>query len=83
MSEPQLVPVCEVRLVGRSGREKQRTVKDTFLISAWVAAYAGVLIVFRVTGAMEGLLSRSRRGHERAETNPQTWDRANASAQEE
>jgi hypothetical protein len=38
-------------------REKERTLKDTLLISAWVAAYAGVLLVFRVARGLEGLLS--------------------------
>jgi len=83
MSEPQRVPVSELRLVGKPGLENQRTVKDTLLISAWVTAYAGVLIVFRVTKAVESLLSGSRKGHQMAETNGQTWKRADASARQE
>ena len=83
MSEPQRVPVSELHLVGRPGLEKRRTVKDTLLISAWVTAYAGVLIVFRVTRAVESLLSRSSKGHHTAETNGRTWNRAEASAREE
>jgi hypothetical protein len=83
MSEPQRVPVSELHLVGRPGLEKRRTVKDTLLISAWVTAYAGVLIVFRVTRAVESLLSRSKKGNQMAETNGQAWSRADASAREE
>jgi hypothetical protein len=83
MSEPQRVPVSELHLVGKPGLENQRTVKDTLLISAWVTAYAGVLIVFRVTKAVESLLSGSRKGHQMAETNGQTWKRADASARQE
>jgi hypothetical protein len=42
-------------------REKERTLKDTLLISAWVAAYAGVLLVFRVAQGLEGLLSSKQK----------------------
>ena len=83
MSEPQRVPVSELCLVGKPGGENRRTVKDTLLISAWVTAYAGVLIVFRVTRAVESLWSGSRKGHQIAETNGQTWNRADAPAREE
>jgi hypothetical protein len=83
MSEPQRMPVSESRLVGKPGGEHRRTVKDTLLISAWVTAYAGVLIVFRLTRAVESLLSRSRKGHQTAESKGQTWNRAEASAREE
>ena len=78
MSEPQRVPVSELRPVGNPGGKNQRTVKDTSLISVWVTAYAGVLIVFRVTKAVESLLSKSRKGHHTAETNRRSWNRAEA-----
>lgn len=42
-------------------REKERTLKDTLLISAWVAAYAGVLIVFRIAQGLESLLSSKQK----------------------
>jgi len=42
-------------------REKEQTLKDTVLISAWVTAYAGVLLVFRVAQGLEGLLSSKQK----------------------
>jgi hypothetical protein len=42
-------------------REKEHSLKDTLLISAWVAAYAGVLLVFRVAQRLEGLLSSKQK----------------------
>jgi hypothetical protein len=69
MSEPQRVTASELRLVGNQGGQNQRNVKAALLISAWVTAYAGVLVVFQVTRAVESLLSRSRKGRQMAETN--------------
>jgi hypothetical protein len=83
MSEPQRASVSELRLVGKPGGASQRTVKDTLVISAWVTAYAGVLIVFRMTRAVESLWSGSRKGHQMAESNGQTLNRADAPAREE
>ena len=42
---------------GKRRGEKQRTLRDTLLISVWVTAYAGVRIAFRVANALESLLS--------------------------
>lgn len=46
---------------------KKRTIKDTLLISAWVAAYAGVLSAFRIAKLFESGLSGKkdeiRNGH--------------------
>ena len=83
MNKPQQVLVSRLDVEGKRNGQNQRTVKDTLLISAWVTAYAGVLIIFRVTTAVESLLSSSRKGQQMAETNGQTWNRADASAQEE
>jgi len=45
----------------KSSGPKERTFKDTFLISAWVAAYVGVLIIFRVANALGRLLPSKRK----------------------
>lgn len=41
--------------------DEKRTLLDAVLISAWVAAYAGVLIAFRAAKVVEGALSRPER----------------------
>jgi hypothetical protein len=60
MNEPSRVPESRLDFEARRGGEKQRTLKDTLLISAWVVAYAGVLIAFRVAQVVESVLSNKR-----------------------
>lgn len=57
MTELQGTPAASGVAEGKWNGEKQRTFKDTLLISAWVATYAGVLTAFRVAKALEGLFS--------------------------
>jgi hypothetical protein len=66
MNKPQRVPVPRLRVGGKRSGEKQRTLKDTLLISAWLAGYAGVLIAFRVVKAVQSVLS-SNQGHRTVE----------------
>ncbi len=49
-------------MVKASGAERSSGLylKDTLLISAWVAGYAGVLIAFRVAKAVESVLSNKQ-----------------------
>jgi hypothetical protein len=42
---------------GSRSRGEKRTFKDAVLISAWIAAYAGVLFIFRAAKAVESVLS--------------------------
>jgi len=68
----------------RNGEKPHRTVKDILLLSAWVAGYAGVLMVFRIASAMEILFSQaSRRGYHAAETSVVARDRADVPSYEE
>jgi hypothetical protein len=60
MNKPQRVPVPRLRVGGKRSGEKQRTLKDTLLISAWLAGYAGVLIAFRVVKAVQSVLSSNQ-----------------------
>jgi len=61
MSELQRVTMSGLEL-HQNGRGK-RTLKDTLLISAWVAGYAGVLSMFRVVKFAESRLSsKQKRG---------------------
>lgn len=62
MKEAQVPLVSSLRDEGKRSGEKHRSVKDTVLLSAWVAGYAGVLVVFRVAGAVERLLSKTPEG---------------------
>jgi hypothetical protein len=57
MKEPSRVPESRLDVEGKRSGEKQRTLKDTLLISAGVAGYAGILIAFRVAKAVESVLS--------------------------
>jgi hypothetical protein len=56
MNRPRPALVAMLSVEGRTG-EKQRTLKDLLLTSAWVAGYAGVLMAFRFTSAMDNLFS--------------------------
>ncbi len=62
MIEPQPPLVSRLSVEGKQNGEKHRTLKDTLLISAWVAAYAFVLIAFRAAKALESV-SSNKRGH--------------------
>ena len=57
MSELFRVPVTKEAPEESRSRVKARTLKDTFLISAWVAGYAGVPMLFRAARAVETLSS--------------------------
>jgi hypothetical protein len=57
MNETQQQLVSELNIEGKRYGRKHQTLTDTVLLSAWVVGYAGVLIVFRVAGAMERLMS--------------------------
>jgi hypothetical protein len=43
-----------------AGRSKRLNPKDALLVSAWVVAYAGVLVVFRMAKALERLRKKPR-----------------------
>jgi len=62
MMEPQRKAGSKPSVRDKRSREKPRSLKDTLLISAWVAAYGGVLVAFRVARALEGLLSSKQVG---------------------
>jgi cytochrome c biogenesis protein CcdA len=80
--KPALVAMLSVE--GNRNGEKQRTLKDILLISAWVAGYAGVLMVFRFASAMEILFSQAiRRWNHAAETSVAARDRADVASYEE
>lgn len=66
MSELQRVTISGLELP-RNGSRTKRTLKDTLLISAWVAGYAGVLSVFRVVKFAESRLSSKQKGGGTAE----------------
>jgi|HubBroStandDraft_1064217.scaffolds.fasta_scaffold71031_2 hypothetical protein len=57
MNELQRAPVSKLEVEGHGSRLKKRTIKDTLLISVWVAAYAGVLTAFRFAKLVESGLS--------------------------
>jgi hypothetical protein len=77
MNEPQPPLVAMLNVKDNRNGEKQRTLKDILLLSAWVAGYAGVLMVFRFASAMEILFSQaSKRGYHAAETSVAARDRA-------
>jgi hypothetical protein len=77
MNEPQPPLVAMLNVKDNRNGEKQRTLKDILLLSAWVAGYAGVLMVFRFASAMEILFSQaSNRGYHAAETSVAARDRA-------
>jgi hypothetical protein len=57
MSELQRVTMFKPELDCHESGGKKRTLKDTLLISAWVAGYAGVLVVFRAAKFAESRLS--------------------------
>jgi hypothetical protein len=85
MKEPQPERVAMLSIEGnRNGEKPQRTLKDILLISAWVAGYAGVLMVFRFASAIEILFSQaSRRGYHAAETSVAARDRADVPSYEQ
>jgi len=49
--------VSTMRVEGSRSSGKKRTLKDTVLISAWIAAYAAVLFVFRAAKVAESMFS--------------------------
>jgi hypothetical protein len=67
MNERQLVTMFKLELDGHESGAKKRTLKDTLLISAWVAGYAGVLIVFRAAKFLESRLSSRQKERGTAE----------------
>jgi|HubBroStandDraft_2_1064218.scaffolds.fasta_scaffold490224_2 hypothetical protein len=67
MSELQRVTMFKLERERRESRGKKRTLKDTLLISAWVAGYAGVLIVFRAARFLESRLSSRQKERGTAE----------------
>jgi hypothetical protein len=76
MNKPEPALVAMLHVEGNRNGEKQRTLKDLLLTSAWVAGYAGVVIVFRFTSAMENLFSSKQKEVHAAETSVAAWDRA-------
>jgi hypothetical protein len=67
MSERQRATMFKQELNRHESGGKKKTLKDTLLISAWVAGYAGVLIVFRAAKFAESLLSSRQKERGTAE----------------
>jgi hypothetical protein len=51
-----------IDVAAEARREKKETLRDKVLISAWVTAYAGLLLVFRVAKSVEMLSSNTQKG---------------------
>lgn len=69
MNELQRTPVSKLEVEGNDGRLKKRTIKDTLQISAWVAAYAGVLMAFRIAKVVENVMSGKKEEIRRSRVN--------------